>query len=171
MKPEYLMLHHSATSHSKNSDQFKAINKYHKNLWDFKSKLGFYVGYNWVISSKGRVRQSRLDGNQTAACYQKDMNDGRCIHICLDGNFDIEKPKPEQIYALRDLIIDLVAKYKIKKQNILAHNQYANKTCPGINLDMEFVRRLAPGLIKEDDKKEKLFKKIDELKDIINEIL
>ena len=136
------MIHHSAVSYLRNADQFTANNNYHKAQWNFKSSMGFYLGYNYEISAKGLVRQARQDGEQTAACYQKNMNDGRCVHICLDGNFDIEKPMPAQIYALRDLVKKLAEKYKITTTGIVFHRDYAIKTCPGNNMDINFVRSL-----------------------------
>ena len=143
-KPTLICIHHSAVSYFKNADQFKANNAYHQAQWNFKSSLGFYLGYNYEISSKGIVRQARKDGEQTAAVYQKNMNDGRCIHICLDGNFDIEKPTPAEIYALRDLVKRLAKAYSIPANGIVFHRDYAPKTCPGNNVDINFVR----GLIK-----------------------
>ena len=136
------MIHHSAVSYLRNADQFTANNNYHKAQWNFKSSLGYYLGYNYEISMKGKIRQARQDGEQTAACYQKSMNDGRCIHVCLDGNFDLEKPTPNQIYALRDLIKGLASKYKIPATGIVFHRMYAQKTCPGMNMDLNFVRSL-----------------------------
>jgi len=136
------MLHHSAVSHDKNADQFVANNKYHEGKWGVESSLGFYLGYNYEIAKNGRVRQARADGEATVACYQKKMNDGRCLHICLDGNLDLEEPAPEQIYALRDLLRDLAYKHSLDADKIVFHNQYAKKTCPGKNLDLNFVRSL-----------------------------
>jgi hypothetical protein len=141
-KPKFIMVHHSAVSYDKNGDQFKANNNYHKEKWNFKSSLGFYLAYNYEIAKSGLVRQARQDGEQTVACYQSNMNSGRCIHICLDGNFDLEKPMPAQIYALRDLLKRLTQKYLIPGGNIVFHNQYAKKTCPGKNVDLVFVRSL-----------------------------
>jgi len=143
MEPKFIMIHHSAVSYQKNSDQFNANNNYHKSLWNFKSSLGYYLGYNYEIAKNGRVRQARADGESTAACYQMNMNDGRCIHICLDGNFDIEKPQSSQIYALRDLLKKLCKKYLIKKEDIFFHNDFAAKSCPGANLDKIFIQNLS----------------------------
>jgi len=136
------MIHHSAVSYVKNSDQFEANNQYHKKEWNFKSTMGFYLGYNYEIAQSGLKRQARQDGEQTAACYQGNMNSGQCIHICLDGNFDTEKPAPPQIFALRDLLKALVKKYGINKNNIVFHGQFAPKSCPGKNMDINFVRSL-----------------------------
>lgn len=153
MKVKFLMIHHSAVSHQKNSDQFKANNNYHKAQWNFRSSLGFYLGYNYEISAKGRVRQARKDGEQTAACYQNQMNNGQCIHLCLDGNFDIQKSTPQQIYALRDLLRKLVKKHSINKNNIVFHRHYSQTNCPGSNMDINFIRSLvSPNVIIEASK-------------------
>lgn len=148
------MVHHSAVSHEKNADQFVANNEYHRAKWHFLSSLGFYLGYNYEIAKSGFIKQARADGEQTAACYQSvayrgvlprwtgNMNDGRCIHICLDGFFDIEKPAPEQIYALRDFLKGKCRQYGISKGNIYFHRNFAVKTCPGNNMDLNWVRNL-----------------------------
>lgn len=140
--PKFIMIHHSAVSCDKNADQFEANNNYHREQWNFKSSLGFYLGYNYEVAKNGKVRQARQDGEQTAACTQENMNDGRCLHICLDGDFDNEKPQPAQIFALRDLMRGLCDKYKIVKEGIVFHRDYAPKSCPGKNVDLAFVRSL-----------------------------
>ncbi len=169
--PSYIQIHHSAVSYDKNADQFDANNKYHQAQWNFKSSLGFYLGYNYEISKKGKVRQARQDGEETAACYQNGMNDGRCIHICLDGNFDSEKATPEQIYALRDLLKKLVEKYKIVKENIVFHRDYATKTCPGVNLDKIFVQSLAYPVVVDEKPAIPTEQSISQLNNIKNSII
>lgn len=141
-KIKSMMIHHSAVSFKKNPDQFVANNEYHRKQWNFRSSLGFYLGYNYEISSTGKIRQARADGETTAACYQKNMNNGQCIHICIDGNFDYEKMKPVQVYALRDLMKKLSKKYNIKDCDIWFHRDFAKKTCPGKNVDRVFIRSL-----------------------------
>ena len=142
--PNYICLHHSAVSHAKNKDQFKANNRYHMSKWFFKSSLGYFLGYNYEISSKGKIYHARADGETTAACPQGNMNDGRAVHICLDGNFNTEKPTDKQIYALRDLLRKLVTTYKIERNNIVYHKDFGNTACPGSYMDGEkdFVRDL-----------------------------
>ncbi len=168
------MIHHSTVSYERNPDQFKANNNYHKAQWNFKSSLGFYLGYNYEIAKNGKVRQARADGETTASCYQKNMNDGRCIHVCLDGHFDNEKPQPAQIFALRDLLKRLTKKYNIKANNIIFHRDYAPKTCPGANLDIVFVRSLVGGGKKDNDsknnKKEELIKILSKAIECIKEL-
>jgi len=168
-KPEYIMIHHTAISYDRNPDQFKATNSYHEAQWGLRSSLGFYVGYNYEINKSGRANKAREDGENTAACYQKDMNDGRCLHIALDGNFDIEKPAPAQIYKLRDLLKEKVKEYGIDKDNIVFHRDYSATSCPGKNLDIIFVRSLvSPNAFKAELKpKEKALKVVEYLLNLI----
>ena len=168
-KIKYIMIHHTAVSYERNPDQFKANNNYHKAQWNFRSSLGYYLGYNYEISSKGRVRKAREEGERTAACYQNNMNSGQAIHIALDGNFDIEKPKPEQIFALRDLLRDIVKRHDIKKENIIFHNAFANKSCPGNNMDLNFIRSLAyPETVLEEEVNRPLK---EEIRDVLKKLV
>lgn len=125
-KPEYIFIHHTAVSYNKNSNQWKATDAYHK-------KQGWGGGgYNYEIAKDGSVHQFRKDGTQTAAQYQNNMNDGRAISICLDGNFDIEDPTPEQYQACQKLILDKVKEHGIRPENINPHRSVATyKSCPG----------------------------------------
>lgn len=141
-KPTIVIIHHTAVSYKFNPDQFEANNSYHKNLYNFRSSLGFYLGYNYEISSNGYLRQARKDGEVTAACWQRDMDNGRCVHIALDGNFDLEKPTNLEIYALRDLLKLLNQRYKIPSNQIYFHRQFVPKICPGKNMDLKFIRSL-----------------------------
>lgn len=136
------MIHHTAVSYQFNHDQFVANNSYHKNQGYTRSSLGFYLGYNYEINREGLIRQARKDGEITCACYQKNMNDGHCLHIAIDGDFDHEQPFKNEIYALRDKLRALTKKYSIIKSAIVFHRQYAPKSCPGKNMDLSFIRSL-----------------------------
>jgi len=141
-KPNLIMIHHTGVSYQLNKNQFSANNAYHKRKWGVQSSLGYYLGYTYEISRDGFVMQARADGERTVACYQKQMNNGQCLHIALDGNFEIEKPYPNEIYALRDKLRQFSKSYNIKKENIFFHNQFSNTKCPGKNMDLNFIRSL-----------------------------
>lgn len=124
--PQYIFIHHTAVSYKKNPKQWPATDAYHK------GKGWGGGGYNYEIAADGSVHQFRKDGSITAAQYQKSMNDGRAISICLDGNFDIEDPTPEQMAAVKKLIEEKMEAYKIPKQNVYPHRYVAGyKTCCG----------------------------------------
>lgn len=129
--PQYIFIHHTAVSYTKNPDQAEATDNYHKSQWNMISSLGFYGGYNYEISAAGKVTQFRADGEITAAQYQESMNDGRAISIALDGNFDIELPTDAQMTAIRELILAKMEQFDIPKENIKKHRDVAPKSCPG----------------------------------------
>lgn len=135
MIPKNIIIHHSAVLNSKNSDQFRAIDNYHRGLgWGG-------CGYHFVIVPSGKVYVGRPEDQVGAHCYQKNMN-YKSIGICLTGYFDYEKPTAQQIFSLRDLLRKLSVKYGIKKDSIWFHRDFAPKTCPGRNMDRGFVRSL-----------------------------
>lgn len=126
MTPEYIFVHHTAVSYEKNPDQWQATDNYHR------GKGWGGGGYNYEISKVGGVHQFREDGSPTAAQYQQNMNDGRAISICLDGNFDIEVPTDEQCRALYELITEKMNEFDIPRQNVFPHRHVAKyKSCWG----------------------------------------
>lgn len=142
MTPKYIVLHHSAVSIKGNNDQFEAINRTHKVRFNFPSELGLYVGYQYLIRSDGRVKQCRKDTEVGAHCREGFMN-FKSIGICLEGNFDVDKPEPFQIFALRDLLRKLSKQYGIPKERVMFHRNYATyKSCPGKNVSQNFIRSL-----------------------------
>ena len=107
-----------------------------------KSTLGFYVGYNYEIAKDGKTRQARSEDEETIGATGYNFNS---IHICLDGNFDMEYPTWEQRLALKKLLGELVPKYQIKFENIIPHRRCvgANKSCFGSKLTDSYGRDIA----------------------------
>lgn len=127
--PTHIIIHHTAVSYDKNPDQWKATDNYHK------AKGWGGGGYSYEISKVGGIHQFREDGAVTAAQYQQNLNDGRAISICLDGNFDIEIPTIEQTATVAKLIKEKMQKYNIKPENVWCHRKVAQyKSCPGKKL-------------------------------------
>lgn len=139
-KKKFIVLHHSATR--RDGTTFKAINNYHKGKWNFKSALGYYIGYHYFIDAKGKIYQGRKDEETGAHCKEEKKNyDG--IGICLAGNFDEELPSSEQLLSLKKLTSELMIKHKILKSNLKFHRDYAPyKTCPGKNIKKDFWGKL-----------------------------
>jgi len=122
---EYIIIHHSAVSRNKNSEQFDAINGYHKR------KGWGQIGYHFLIEPSGKVKKGRPVTMVGAHCSQKLMN-YRSIGICLAGHFDIEDPTEEQKKALSKLLKELQSTYGVLDNKIRLHREYATyKSCPG----------------------------------------
>lgn len=139
-KKNYIILHHTLTD--RDTTTFEAVNNYHKNLWNFQSSLGYYIGYHYFITGDGKVTQGRADWEPGAHCYQENKNYDS-IGICLTGNYDNQEPSQAQLDSLRELLLDLMERHSISKQNIKFHREYATyKSCPGNNIKSDFIDNL-----------------------------
>jgi hypothetical protein len=65
------------------------------------------------------------------------------IGICLVGNFDIEHPTEQQLQSLAKLTAYLMRAYRIPARNVIGHRDTKPTECPGRNLDIELVQRMA----------------------------
>jgi N-acetyl-anhydromuramyl-L-alanine amidase AmpD len=143
LKVKSLIIHHSATSKDFDTDKsIQSFNTNHKlRLHKEKNGFGMHLAYHYIIGGEGKVINTRPanEAGWHASNYWVNLNS---LGICLIGNFDLEKPNAEQVYALRDLLRRLCAKYNLKKENIHLHSEYAKKTCPGKHLKKEFIQSL-----------------------------
>ena len=134
---ENCIIHNTAVSYDKNPDQWIATNEYHKKKWNFKSSLGFYVGYHYEIAKDGTVRQARKDDEQGAHTIGYNHNS---IGIVLDGDFENEFPTKEQTDSLKKLVTRLNKLYNFKK--IGGHRDFNPRTCPGKFMPPLFIKNL-----------------------------
>ena len=124
-----IIIHHSASS--KNKTTVDDINNWHKVRWpDFKSSLGYWIGYHFVITGDGKLTQTRRSNELGAHCIP---NEGK-VGICLTGNFDIEEPNKEQLNSLTALLEQLKKEYNLEDKNIFGHCEKSQTACPGKNL-------------------------------------
>lgn len=138
------------------------INSAHKVRWpEFKSSLGYHVGYTFVIEKNGKITQTRAVGEEGAHCKYYNSN---TIGICLTGNFTegVEYPTAAQRMAFVSLCRELP---KVSPNNIVPHRALGNTTCYGSGLAESWARDLLR--IGESDKK----KEIRRLQRIINDLL
>lgn len=127
MIPKIIVLHHSVSSRDKTTVQ--DINNWHKLRWtDFKSYLGWNVGYHFIITGDGKITQTRLVNELGAHCIP---NEGK-IGICLTGNFMIEKPSTEQIDSLNLLVNKIKKEYNIEE--VFGHRDFNKTECCGDEL-------------------------------------
>ena len=116
------------------------IDRAHKDLWNFKSALGWYVGYHYVVEANGKMVQARSEIEEGA--HTKGMNTSS-IGICWTGNGDVELPTPEQESRLADLIREVAERWKIPIERIVPHRHFTNsKSCWGNLLSDEWARNL-----------------------------
>lgn len=153
MDIQYIVIHHSAVSRDKNPDQFIANNNYHKSKGFPLSSLGYYLGYNYEISSTGIVRQARKEGEIGA--HTVGLND-MSIGICMDGEFDTEIPTEQQTEAMSKLLKEILTRHP--KAKITYHRNWAKKTCPGLLIKddwaINLINQKKMKLIRERGRKE-----------------
>ncbi len=124
MKPLSIILHHELGNNG-----FYGVNDYHRQLWNFKSSLGFYIAYQYYIDHLGVVYQGRADDEEGAHTIGRNLDS---IGICLAGNFDISRPTEAQLVSLKSLILRKMTQWTIHPNNIFGHRIYASyKSCPG----------------------------------------
>ena len=88
------------------------------------------IGYHFYIRQDGIVYKGRPVKYIGAHC--KD-NNSLSIGICLEGDFRVEQPTPEQLDSLSALVRQLKMEYpRIKR--VLNHKDFMATACPVIDL-------------------------------------
>lgn len=141
---KYIIIHHAGGTDADplfdtSNQTFEVVNEYHRQKWSFRSKLGYYLGYQYFIDKQGKITQARED-TETGAHTIGQNNDS--IGICLAGNFDVTLPTKEQIEALKGLVEALKATYSIGLDCIVPHRHFANKSCYGRLLSDDWITKL-----------------------------
>lgn len=140
MRPDKIILHHSATADS-GTVSWNAIRRYHVNecAW---TDIGYHFGIEFV-EDKGDPQGSyeilvgrtlNRDGAHTTG------HNSDSIGICFVGNFDTSPPSPGQWLQGIKLVKWLCRHYGIIPSNIFGHRNFANKTCPGKLFDLDKFR-------------------------------
>lgn len=142
--PEYIVVHHTGGTDNDplfdtSNQKVETVDAWHRHLWNFKSSLGWFVGYHYFIDKTGKVTHCRADNEEGA--HTKGMN-RRSIGVCLAGNFDSTVPSLEQEKALARLLTELSKKHNIPQGNIVPHRRFANKTCYGRRLADDWAANL-----------------------------
>lgn len=138
---KWIIIHHSATP----SGSARSFDRMHREKgWD---ELGYhFVIGNGTETGDGQVEVGARWQKQKWGAHAK-TPDNRFndygIGICLVGNFDIERPTPQQTKALAKLVAYLMKTYKIPPDRILGHSDTKPTDCPGRNMNVAAVRRMA----------------------------
>jgi len=139
-----IVIHHSATT----TGGAAAFDKMHRAKgWD-------ELGYDFVIGNgsdtgNGQVEVGSRWVKQKIGAHAK-SSDNRFneyyIGICLVGNFDVERPTPQQMAAVDRLVAYLMVTYHIRPDQIIGHNDTKQTDCPGKYLNVAVIRREAAQL-------------------------
>lgn len=147
-RPKYLIVHHTGGTESDpladtSHHTFEIVDNWHRQLWNWRSSLGHYIGYHYFIDREGKVTQGRADDEAGAHVIGKNKSS---IGICLAGNFDRigenSEPSEKQEKSLTGLLKKLSKAHGINPRNIVPHREFSNKTCYGSNLSDDWARSL-----------------------------
>ena len=147
---KWIVIHHSATP----SGSARTFDRMHRDKgWD---ELGYhFVIGNGTDSGDGQIEVGSRWPKQKWGAHAKTPNNeynDYGIGICLVGNFDIERPTQQQTRALARLVSYLMKTYDVPSSRVLGHADTGKPTdCPGRNMNIAAVRRLATQLAESTD--------------------
>lgn len=118
---EYIVIHHTASTAKETVEQ---IHNFHINNNGWAG-----IGYHFYIRKDGTVYKGRDEKYAGAHC---ENYNSVSLGICLEGNFEIEKPTEKQLKSLTELLQYLTKKYGYV--HIVGHNDLNATACPGKNL-------------------------------------
>ncbi len=142
---KWIIIHHSASP----SGGAVAFDKMHKAKgWD---ELGYhFVIGNGTDTADGQIEVGPRWPKQKWGAHAKTpdnkFNDFG-IGICLVGNFDIDRPTAAQMRSLAKLVAYLMKTYRIPSDHVLGHGDTKPTDCPGHNMSVAAVRRMAAGIL------------------------
>lgn len=99
------------------------------------------IAYHFLIDRAGRMWQGRVLSLQGAHAGNDAANRGN-VGVCLLGDFDVQRPTPEQAEATRALILQLETRFRIGRESVFAHREVraayglGSTGCPGRHLQV-----------------------------------
>ena len=130
--PKHIVVHHGGGDWD-----FAQVNNHHRRKWGFRSSLGYYAGYTYFIEFSGKLYQARADNEEGAHCVEpgrKHYWNRNSIGVCLQGNFQHQRPTSGQKARLRRLLEAKQTQYNIPKSEIYGHRDIIATLCPGEHL-------------------------------------
>lgn len=136
MKPNKIILHHSATKDGL-TVSWNAIRRFHtvECAW---SDIGYHFGIELVAdpgdpAGSYEILMGRMPDQGGA--HTKDQNQ-QSIGVCFVGAFDDEPPPERQWKQGLRLVAWLCRQYNFGPADVYGHRDFANKTCPGLKFDL-----------------------------------
>jgi len=137
-KREGAVIHHTVTPQGQDlQSALTSINESHRRRGFPESESGSYIGYHYIISSKGTVAQTRQDYEVGAHTAEEQMNYKR-LGIALMGNFNDDILEGEQREAIIVLLAKKIQQYGWEQEDIGYHGQFKQTACPGYSIKDQF---------------------------------
>ena len=104
------------------------------------------IGYHWVIEEDGAMVRGLLE--EQMGSHVGGFNK-HSIGVCVTGHGDFAPFKPAQLASVVRLCASICERYKLPGSRVIGHRETddfggppVSKTCPGLLIDMDEVRRL-----------------------------
>ena len=138
---QWIVIHHSATP----GGSAITFDRMHRSKgWD---ELGYhFVIGNGTLSRDGEVEVGTRWPKQKYGAHTKTADNRyneQGIGICLVGDFQIDRPSAAQTRSLAKLVGYLMKTYNIPASRVVGHGDAKPTECPGRNMSVAEVRRLA----------------------------
>ena len=141
MKPERIVLHHSATQDGL-TVSWNAIRRYHVGecCWE---DIGYHFGIELVgdpghPAGSYEIMMGRMPDRPGA---HTSGHNSDSLGVCFVGNFDHCLPPDRQWKAGLNLVAWLCRLYRLQPDDVHGHREFANKSCPGEMFDINKFRR------------------------------
>ena len=131
-KTDKIVIHHTGNPTDDNLSAIAIHSSHQAQGWSG-------IGYHYYIRKNGQIYSGRPQWAVGSHC--KGLN-ASSLGICLEGNFEKEKPSEEQLNSLRWLVKYLSGLFPIK--NVYGHRDINATLCPGKYL-YNHVSSLTPG--------------------------
>lgn len=96
------------------------------------------IGYHWLIFPDGLIAVGR--SMTEVGAHTKGKNTST-VGVCLLGNFDVDEMNANQYISAWFVLTALLVKLSLPPDALFFHRNFADKTCPGMKLDLEDWRR------------------------------
>lgn len=144
MKPERIIIHHSATADT-GSLSWGAIRYYHTVAKGW-ADIGYHAGAE-MVRGRPECLYGRPDTMAGAHCRGQNR---KSLGFCFVGDYDREAPSEELLQAAaRRVIVPWLIQYGLTPLSIRGHWEYSPKTCPGLLFDLDRLRAIAAEILKE----------------------
>lgn len=143
-KTKYIVLH---TLAFKGSAGVKEVRRWHlERGWSD-------IGYHYIIRRNGMIEEGRPEW--ASGAHAKGLN-SFSVGVAFEGHGDYQPFNQKQLASWAILYNELRERYNIPPENVLGHREVpgTKKTCPGLKVDMDYMRRFTATSIKQPVPKE-----------------
>ena len=144
MKPQAIILHHSATEET-GDERWEAIRRYHINVRGWVD-IGYHAGIERV-GGVLKIQQGRPATQNGAHCPGWNR---KALGFCFVGDYTKEPPAMDMIAtACSGYIIPMMRAFHIAPDQIFMHRDHRSTACPGDAFTREYFLSILYPLLTE----------------------